>query len=58
MVTPTRMTSTESLRKISLEKRKCRFLDETEGVVDMFKYYTQAACKFECAVKRAIEICQ
>ncbi len=57
-MTPTELYSDDSLRQIPIEKRKCRFADETEGVVQLFSYYTQPACEFECYLRKAADVCR
>lgn len=55
-VTPTVHTATENFRMISLEKRKCRFIDELPeaNTTSMFTYYTQKTCMFECILKSVV----
>ena len=48
--------SSNDLRKVSIEKRKCRFSDEVDGM-DIFKVYSKSGCEFECKVKEAAKIC-
>ncbi len=55
---PSEVHSEGAIRSIPINKRKCRFQDETQGLVTLFSYYTQAACRFECFLKKAAEICR
>ena len=44
------------LRDLDIETRKCKFLDETQGLTIM-KQYTKDGCVFECMIKMAKEEC-
>ena len=46
-----------NLRSVPIDKRNCKFPDETEGL-DIFKIYSRKACQFECRLKKAAEVCQ
>lgn len=48
--------TTEEFREMSFEDRKCRLPTETE-TLKLFKSYTKSACKFECAIERAVNTC-
>ncbi len=55
---PSEMIASDKIRRIPIANRKCRFTDETEGVITLFNYYTHSACKFECFLKKAAEACR
>ena len=53
-VTPIQHVATEGFKTLSLEKRKCRYLDEDEDI-KMFNYYTYKSCMFECKLRNVIQ---
>ncbi|XP_059083938.1 uncharacterized protein LOC131881175 [Tigriopus californicus] len=56
LITPQVHTAEESLRSMSLEKRKCQFQDESSDSL-LFKSYSQTNCQLECRLKLAVEQC-
>ncbi|XP_059083937.1 uncharacterized protein LOC131881173 [Tigriopus californicus] len=56
LITPQVHTAEESLRSMSLEKRKCQFQDESSDSL-LFKSYSQTNCQLECRLKFAVEQC-
>lgn len=40
---------------VSVEQRKCRFIDE--NILDVHKYYSYSACSVQCRKDRQMEIC-
>ena len=46
----------DDLHDVPIEKRKCRFQDENDGL-EIFKQYSQTACEFECRIKKAEDVC-
>ena len=56
-VHPVEVKGTSKLKKMPIETRKCRFPDETEGMVHIFKSYSASDCNFECKLKHAKEFC-
>ena len=47
----------EGVEKMPIEERGCRLPHETEGM-ELFEYYTQAGCKFECKLKETAQKCR
>ena len=47
----------DDLQGIPIQKRKCRFPDETDGL-KIFKVYSRKACEFECRIKKAYKKCK
>ena len=47
----------EDLRDIAIDKRDCKFPDETSDL-KIFKVYSQSACEYECRIKRGFELCR
>ena len=47
-VEPIQLESDDSIRSVSIEKRKCRFEDEVPEDMPMFKIYSRNACLFNC----------
>lgn len=58
LVTPTQYLASSNIRPLDLEIRQCRFRDEVQENMTIFKYYTQSACQFECLLKRSRKICR
>ena len=54
-VQPVVHSVSENLRTLPEHKRKCRFAEETRNESEMFLYYTQRSCIFECSLRNAIE---
>ena len=46
-VTALFVQATENLRELTVERRHCRFQDETDGVLTIFSQYTQSGYQFE-----------
>ncbi len=57
-VLPSEMFASDKIRHIPIASRRCRFTDETEGVITLFNYYTHSACRFECFIRKAAEVCR
>ena len=57
-VEPIEVVAEESLRDVPISKRNCRFADEYEGVMEIFNFYSQSACNFECLLRDTRKICQ
>ncbi len=57
-VHPTEVEASENLRDIDIEDRGCRLAHETDGIMEIFKEYSQADCQFECMLKMARKKCQ
>ncbi len=56
-VTPHVVEATNGLRELAVEKRRCRFRDEVDGVMTIFSQYTQSGCHFECMLNQSRNIC-
>ena len=56
-VEPMEIVGSEDLRSVPINKRKCRFYDEI-GDVQLFKNYSQSACKFEKSMKKIYDVCK
>ena len=60
MVSSNDLYSTEAVKSIDLEKRKCRFNDEpletSEGTEFMNKY-SQTGCIYQCYLEKAAKLC-
>ena len=46
----------DDLYTVLVDKRECKFSDETDGF-ELFSKYSQTACQFECGIKKAEKIC-
>ena len=57
-VTPFEAKSQEDLRFLDINLRKCRFPDEHEDILKIYKQYTQAACQFECFMNYSRNLCR
>ena len=55
-VSLSQLTGSNDLRQLSIEQRKCRFMDENDGM-EFMKYYTQAGCYHQCQLKHSAEAC-
>ena len=56
-VTPYGRRSSENIRDLAIEQRKCRLGNEImEGSI--FKLYTESNCRYECHIKLALEMCK
>ena len=49
--------SSEDVRNINKQDRKCLFHDEAMGKLKMTKFYTQETCLLECKIKEVESIC-
>ena len=47
----------DDLREVSIEKRNCRFPDESSHL-KIFKVYSKKACLFECQLEKAAAVCK
>ena len=56
-VQPIVQKSDEELRSLKIKHRNCRFPDETDGRVSIFKTYTQSTCQFECMLQFSRKSC-
>ncbi len=50
--------SSSDLRQLPIRDRKCRFADETEGVMTVLGRYTQSGCQFECMLEKSRAACR
>ena len=55
-VLPMLVQTSNEFESLELEQRKCKLRHETQGF-DFLKEYTKTGCEFECAVKRAGDLC-
>lgn len=55
-VTPEIQKTNEAMKALSIERRKCRFKDETDGL-KLFKQYTKNGCLLECHILAAAKEC-
>jgi hypothetical protein len=51
-ITATKIDAEDSLRRLSVTERKCKFFDETENMT-LHKNYSQLNCFMECYLKAA-----
>ena len=56
-VTPTGQITSQEYKKLNFEDRNC-YSDEEFLKSSLFKIYTKNNCKYECQVKKSIELCQ
>ena len=52
-ITPIEHTADEALEGLDIERRRCRYSHENPTKKSIFKYYTQKACRFECALSES-----
>ncbi len=57
-VHPIQAEASKDLKKLSPKQRGCQFEDETEGLVTMFRYYSQPSCQLECMIKYSRNLCR
>ena len=55
-VTPSVLLSDEGVHDLDLKTRKCKFRYESDGL-KYFQQYSEALCKYECALQKSQEIC-
>ncbi len=55
-VTPQRLSIDDGVKQLSPARRKCRLPGENNSL-NIFKWYTQSSCLFECQLKRAYKAC-
>lgn len=57
-ITAAQTVATPEFRDLDLSVRKCRFLNEPDpDVPSSFKFYTEKACLFDCALNQTRERC-
>lgn len=56
-VEPMEIAASEDLKGVPLDKRKCKFDDEIDGL-KLFKSYSQSACQFEMKLRKGLETCK
>lgn len=54
-IIPKLITTSEGLRKYSVEKRKCLFDDENH--LNFFQFYSQSNCEIECLANYTLKTC-
>ncbi len=52
LITPSQVVTSDSVGRLDLDKRNCKFHSEN-GTLRIFSTYTQAACTFECSLDHA-----
>jgi len=57
VITPRVLESTEDVKSLSPEKRKCKFSNEA-GKSNMFSVYSHSGCIFKCLWKQAADDCK
>ena len=55
-VTPSPSIMDDGVKNLAPESRKCLLPTESDSL-DIFKWYTQSSCLFECQLKRAYDAC-
>ncbi len=56
LITPSQINTTESVKSLPVQKRKCKFRSENDDM-KIFSYYTQSGCMFECSLGIAADKC-
>ena len=44
-------------RLISVDRRKCRFPDENDGILKIYSNYSKSACLMECGISKGLKMC-
>ena len=56
IITPTQTITSSNAESMDEEDRECRFRNEAQDL-DIYKVYSQSACRFECKMKQAFNAC-
>ncbi len=56
LITPSQVKTSPDIERLSVERRKCKFPAESDGL-ELFSEYTQDGCLFECKLRQASEKC-
>jgi len=56
LITPSDIMTSDSLKGIAPDRRKCRHKEETDGM-QIFNSYSQTACLMECQLKAMVKKC-
>ena len=55
-VSPSVARTTDSFKTLSVQKRKCKFPHEYQGL-EIMENYSQSGCAFECMLRQARRVC-
>jgi len=54
LITPSQVITSDEVKSLSVERRKCQFASENANM-KIFNSYTRAGCIFECQLEQAYE---